>query len=170
MVGALRAYVRIAKQGRLHEDDFALFFGLATYITLCALYLADIPYLYSVMEWLSGHRALSPEVVADYTQMMKYNWAVTLFFWAVLWSVKISLLLFFRRVILNTNFIRAWWVILVFTILTFIGCVISQFTSCDSISDFTKLGACVSPQEQRAQIISLYYSFAVDVLTDILSK
>ncbi|KAF2170535.1 hypothetical protein M409DRAFT_64236 [Zasmidium cellare ATCC 36951] len=168
VVGALRAYVRIAKQGRLHEDDLALFFGLALYITLCALYIADIPYLYSVMGWLSGHTQLSQKIVADYTQMMRYNYAVTMFFWAVLWSVKISLLLFFRRVILNTNFIRAWWVILAFTILTFIGCVISQFTSCDSIHDFTRLGACSSPRNQRAQIISLYYSFAVDVLTDIL--
>lgn len=170
VVGALRAYVRIAKQGRLHSDDFALFFGLALYITLCALYIADIPYLYSVMEWLSGKTQLSPKIVADYTQMMKYNYAVTMFFWAVLWCVKISLLLFFRRVILRTNFIKVWWVILVFTILTFIGCVISQFTSCDSIHDFTRLGACVSPRNQRAQIISLYYSFAVDVLTDILSE
>ncbi|KAK4496855.1 hypothetical protein PRZ48_011304 [Zasmidium cellare] len=168
VVGALRAYVRIAKQGRLHEDDFALFFGLALYITLCALYMADIPYLYSVMGWLSGHTEFSQKIVADYTQMMRFNFAVTMFFWAVLWSVKISLLLFFRRVILNTNFIRAWWVIMMFTILTFIGCVISQFTSCDSIHDFTRLGACSSVRNQRAQIISLYYSFAVDVLTDIL--
>lgn len=98
--------------------------------------------------------------------MMRFNFAVTLFFWTVLWSVKFSLLLFFRRVILHTDWLKAWWAICIFTVLTYVGCVISQFMSCDNIHDFTVLGKCSQPRNTRAQIISLYYSFSADVITD----
>lgn len=98
---------------------------------------------------------------------MQINFAVTIFLWVVLWSVKASLLLFFRRIIKWTNWMRAWWIIVAFTSLSFIGCVISQYTSCDSVDEFTVLGACNSPQETKAQLASLYYSFAADVLTEL---
>ena len=54
-----------------------------------------------------------------------------------------------------------------FTGLTFIGCIVTMFTSCDSINGFMVIGQCISPQNQRAQIISLYFSFTADVVTEI---
>ncbi|CAK4034242.1 Hypothetical predicted protein [Lecanosticta acicola] len=172
LITLLRVYVRITRQNRLREDDFALFVAVALYITMAALYIADLPYLYTVMDWLEG---TTPTVdlrfiAASYTQMMKFNWAVTLFYWAVLWSVKLSLLLFFRRVISQIKrWMRAWWCILAFTLVSFCGCVVSQITSCDTPHDFTVLGKCAAPRNARAQITSLYYSYAADVLTDLLS-
>lgn len=137
---------------------------------MASLYIVDLPYLYTLMDWLEHPSAPTQQIVWSYTMMMRLNWAVTLFFWAALWCVKLSLLLFFRRVISQIrHWMRAWWFILGFTVVTFLGCVISQITSCDSPEDFTVLGKCASARNQRAQVISLYYSYAADVLTDMLS-
>lgn len=135
-----RVFIRLRKQGRLFADDYALFVGVAIYIAMAALYIADLPYLYTFLDYTSGKVELDAEVVDAYASMMRFNFAVTSFFWAVLWSVKASLLLFFRRIIKWTDWMRAWWIIAIFTVLTFIGCIISEFTSCDSIQDFTMLG------------------------------
>lgn len=137
---------------------------------MASLYIVDLPYLYTLMDWLEHPSAPTQQITWSYTMMMRLNWAVTLFFWAALWCVKLSLLLFFRRVISQIrHWMRAWWFILGFTVITFLGCVISQITSCDSPKDFTVLGKCASARNQRAQVISLYYSYAADVLTDMLS-
>lgn len=51
---------------------------------------------------------------------------------------------------------------------TFVGAVISHFTSCSSMSAWFTVGGCATPRDSRAQIISLYYAFAVDVLSDLM--
>lgn len=184
-----RIYVRINTQGRLHPDDYALLVALGLYLTLAGLYMADIPYMYAFLDFTSGQTAFSAATEHDFYEMMMFNFAVTPMYWAILWAVKISLMLFFRRVVRNTNWMRAWWIILVVTCLAFVGCLVSQFLSCDSIADFTVLGenatgsyplglanadgepgACVKARNTRAQLISLYFSFAADVLTDLASK
>ena len=135
-----RIYVRFKKQRGLHADDFALFVSVVLYITMCALYIVDLPYLYAVLDYTSGQVAITPELPHMYAEMMKINYAVTPLFWAVLWSVKVSLLLFFRRVIQYTAWLRIWWVIFIFTTLTFVGCLVSQLLSCYSLKSFTTLG------------------------------
>lgn len=51
---------------------------------------------------------------------------------------------------------------------TFIGAVVSHFTSCSSISAWFTVGGCATARDSRAQIISLYYAFAVDVISDLM--
>ena len=136
----VRIFVRITRQSRLHADDYVFLLGVALYFTLAALYIADLPHLYAFLDYTSGEVAFQPEVLDQYAAMMKINFAVTSFFWAVLWCVKASLLLFFRRIIKYTNWMYAWWIIAAFTTLTFVGCIISQATSCDSVHDFITLG------------------------------
>lgn len=136
----IRVLIRLRKQSRLFADDYALFVGVAIYVAMAVLYIVDLPYLYAFLDYTSGKVELDAEIIDAYASMMKFNFAVTSFFWAVLWSVKASLLLFFRRIIKWTDWMRVWWIIVIFTGLTFVGCIISEFTSCDSIQDFTMLG------------------------------
>lgn len=143
--------MRVSRQQHLHSDDFTLFLGVALYYALAGLYIADIPYLYTFLGYTSGHASFTSEIPEAYTHMMMINFAVTPLFWAVLWAVKLSLLLFFRRVVQNTPLMKAWCVVLAVTILTFIGCLVSQFTSCNSIADFTVLGE--KCQRLQAQVI-----------------
>lgn len=43
-------------------------------------------------------------------------------------------------------------------------------TSCSSMKAWFTPGQCGTPRDGRAQIASLYYAYAVDVLTDMMSK
>lgn len=133
-------FVRLKKQHQLLEDDFAIFIAVALYISVAAAYIADIRYMYPVMDFLSGEIPFSPSLYDSYAGMMRYNWAVNILFWSVLWSVKISLLLFFRRVMLRTTYMTWWWLILAFTCATFLGCIVTLFTACDSLRDNFILG------------------------------
>ena len=103
LVTALRVFVRLTRQRRLYADDYALLIAVAFYFALCGLYIADIPYLYAFLDVTSGKTEATPSLPNDFATMMKFNFAVTPFFWVVLWMVKASLLLFFRRVIQLTN-------------------------------------------------------------------
>jgi len=138
-----RIYVRIKKQRRLHEDDFVLFTAVALYFALAILYIIDLPYLYRFLDYASGKAPFQPSLVETYDHMMRISFAVTALFWAVLWTVKLSLLLFFRRV-LHAMPLEAvkkmWWFVLALTIVTFIGCLVSEFCSCNELKDFTTLG------------------------------
>jgi len=59
---------------------------------------------------------------------------VLIFFWLTLWAVKASLLLMFKKLTAGLPFYEhLWWYVMAFTIVTFIGCVISDFTSCSSL-------------------------------------
>lgn len=51
---------------------------------------------------------------------------------------------------------------------THIGCVVSSIMSCKNMATFFATSECYSPEEFRAQTISLFLSFGLDVLTDIL--
>jgi hypothetical protein len=166
----LRIYVRLSKQRRLYSDDYALLVAVGFYWALVSLYIVDLPYLYAFYAFLAGKSSTQADVADQYRHMMMISFVVTALLWAVLWSVKISLLLFFRRVIQGTTWIRAWWIILGVVVTTFVGFIVSELLSCDTIADFTVLGACVSAKNQRAQIISLYYSFTADVVTEAAGK
>ncbi|ELR04949.1 hypothetical protein GMDG_00206 [Pseudogymnoascus destructans 20631-21] len=61
-----------------------------------------------------------------------------------------------------------WWGALAFTVLTLIGCIISNFTSCSSMDAWFTPGLCSTPRDARAKAISLWYCMAVDVLGDLL--
>ena len=135
-----RVFIRISKQGRLSADDFVLFLAVAVYFTMTALYIADMQHMYPFLAYTAGEVEYSDDISVQYSAMMRYNFGVTCFFWTILWAVKASLLLFFRRIIKYTDWMRVWWGIVIFTALTYVGCIISQFTSCDTIHDFTTLG------------------------------
>jgi len=54
-------------------------------------------------------------------------------------------------------------------VIAFAGCVISIFTACENLPDYFTLDLCINnTRDVRGQLISLYFSFAVDVITDIM--
>lgn len=103
--------------------------------------------------------------------MLKEFISVLIFFWLTLWAVKASLLLMFRKLTTGLPFYeRLWWYVMGFTIVTFVGCVISDFTSCSSfhawftagMSDHMKElknhkleGPRISPHIHQARLLTL---------------
>ncbi|PGH00140.1 hypothetical protein GX51_05953 [Blastomyces parvus] len=161
--------LRFWKSVGLQLEDLFVVLSWLSFLAMTILYLIVLPHLYSLTGFLSGEKPQYPEFVNDALFIKKIFFCTTLLLWVSLWSVKFSLLVLYRRLLsrLKTE-IRLWWVVLVFTALNLIGCIISNLTSCESLSAWFSLTGCSSPKEVKAQLASLYYSFAVDVITDIM--
>lgn len=108
------------------------------------MYLKIIPIFYGLPELmpkvLSGELTMA-QVEPEMITLMKYFFSVQIFFWLTLWAVKWSLLFMFRRLTEGIQvYERIWWAVLVFTVLTFIAVVITNFTSCSSMSAWFGVG------------------------------
>jgi hypothetical protein len=130
----------------------------------------------------------TPDFFSNYSTAVKLGFAAQIMFYATLWSVKFSLLWMFRRLTAGLPaYDHAWIAIMVFTFATFVGGFVSHFVVCDNMTDWfaygmsyyqylerretnTFKGKCgISARDQVAAKVEVYYAFAVDVITDILS-
>ncbi|KAH9209050.1 hypothetical protein DL95DRAFT_478545 [Leptodontidium sp. 2 PMI_412] len=132
----------------------------------------QIPFAAEDVFMLIGAGLLAPHAtfLHDLSVMLKEFFAVQFFFWSTLWCVKLSLLFMFQRLTTGLpTYTRVWWAVLTFTILTYVGCAVSQFTSCSSMHAwFSPAGLCDTPRDAVAKAASLWYSLAVDLLTDLM--
>lgn len=110
---------------KLFWDD--IFVVLAMVITLASAivwqtFMAHD--MYELMGVSAGLEPPGPTFVIDSDNYSKASTAVQIFFYSTLWSVKISFLIFFRR--LGKNVRRQkflWWPIFSFTVATYIASV-----------------------------------------------
>lgn len=169
---AMRTGARWFKIRRLplHMEDIFMYLALTSFTIMCALYLAAIPTFYNVTAIMQGHMKPYPGLGEDLVVMLKEFFVVQFFFWLTLWAVKWSLLFLFKRLTHGLPlYNKVWWAILIFSILTFIGCCISNFTSCSSMRAWFTAEECSTPRDARAKAISLWFSLAADLSTDLLS-
>jgi hypothetical protein len=152
-------------------EDVFMYLALVSFAITTALYLATIPTFFNLAAITEGRMMPYASLERDLVVMLKEFFVVQFFFWLTLWAVKWSLLFMFRRLTDGINFFnKVWWAIFVFSILTFIGCCISNFTSCSSMEAWFTAGDCLTPRDARAKNISLWFSLAADLSTDLLSK
>lgn len=180
-----RIGIRVWRPKALAVEDVLVFLAYASFMTMAALYTWTAPTLFKLTAVVAGQAPPYAELPADGLLIIKAFFTNTILLWVILWLVKGSLLaLYWRLLSTKRIYIYLWWAIVVFCatvslnnqnkgdltdfIKTFIGCVVSHLTSCSSMTAWFTPGACGTARDQRAQIISLYYAFAVDVLSDIM--
>lgn len=74
---------------------------------------------------------------------LKLQFAIIILFWTNIWAVKASFLAVYKGIIdqrLNPWKTRAWWAITMFTALSYMGCWITQFLSCQPFHTYFELG------------------------------
>jgi hypothetical protein len=137
----VRALARWLRVRTLQIEDFMLLFAFASYVTMLSLYLVVNPYLYRILAVAAGFSPFYPGMFTEGDKMLRLLFAVTTLFWTVLWSVKFSLLFFFRRLSRGLpSYTKAWWLISVITFLAYVGCIVSQVTSCSSLKAWFTMG------------------------------
>lgn len=106
-----RIGLNIAKPKRLTASDYFVFAGFAFYVTKCALYIAVSPYMQRVYGVVNGEIAPYPELVHDAVVMTKMVFAAFNLFWGVLWAIKCSLLLLYRKLLVGLSrcYTIVWW-------------------------------------------------------------
>ncbi|KIN03106.1 hypothetical protein OIDMADRAFT_195706, partial [Oidiodendron maius Zn] len=164
-----RTVTRWTKDHSIAAEDYLCWFATAAYITLIALYFSILRIIYTVTAVAAGEVLPTASFVPDGNRMMRCLFTIQLLFWTTLYCVKISLLCLFRRLTLGLPvYERVWLGVLAFTVLSYIGSIISELTSCKPLRTYFFIGQCVSYQDARAEAASLYFSLAVDLLTDLL--
>ncbi|KAN0072958.1 hypothetical protein V8E54_009072 [Elaphomyces granulatus] len=174
-----RLGLRLFKSVPFQLEDLFILLAFLSFLALAIGYIVAAPAMYRVTDATSGMHFYGT-IFQDGDFMLKIFFANTLLLWCVLWAVKLSFLFLYRRLFLGlSGQIQWWWAVFVFTVIVFIVCVVSNFTACESLHDYFTLGLspqivkntglCISPRDVRGQFISLYFSFAVDVITDIMS-
>jgi hypothetical protein len=115
-------------------EDIASYVALASFIIMCALYLAIMKTYYPLIAVSLGTMKPYPSLESDTAAMLREFLAVQFFFWGTLWAVKGSLLFTFKVLTDGLPLERKIWLgVMAFTVLTYIGCCVTQFTSCSSI-------------------------------------
>ncbi|KAM3519963.1 hypothetical protein NHJ13051_007151 [Beauveria bassiana] len=144
-------------------EDIFMYLALASFIITVGLYYATIDTFFRVNDILDGQTEPGLDV------MLKEFFVVQFFFWLTLWAVKWSLLFMFKRLTKGLPcYTHIWWGVLVYSVIVFIGCCISNYTSCSSLKAWFTAGECTSARDTRAKEISLWFSLAADLTTDIL--
>ncbi|KAJ3485602.1 hypothetical protein NLG97_g6778 [Lecanicillium saksenae] len=151
-------------------EDIFMYLALVAFILTVALYYATIDTFFKVTAISEGREQPYPKLAEDLVLMLKEFFVVQFFFWLTLWAVKWSLLFMFKRLTEGLPlYTQIWWGVLVYSVLVFIGCCISNFTSCSSMKAWFTAGACsTSARDARAKEISLWFSLAADLSTDLL--
>lgn len=152
-------------------EDIFMYLALVSFILTVALYYSTIDTFFRVTALSEGREKPWATLNDDLVLMLKEFFVVQFFFWLTLWAVKWSLLFMFKRLTHGLPiYNQIWWAVLVYSVLVFIGCCISNFTSCSSMKAWFTAGECsTSARDARAKAISLWFSLAADLSTDLLS-
>lgn len=182
-----RFAIRASKRRFWLLEDILVGLAWACCTSLCIAYICVTPAVYRIGAVGRGDRPPYATIENDSLYLVKIFFPCTLLLWTTLWLVKFALLLQCRRLVDRVQSqIIIWRCIVGFTALVYVGCVVSEFTSCRSLHDWFAFRTapldcksqsiadlwteqCSTTRDARAATISLFYSFAVDMVTDLMS-
>lgn len=106
-----RAGLEISRSKRLTASDWLIYFSYSCYVTMCALYISLSPYMQRLYDVVNGKTPPYPGLAQDTVHMTKMIFAAPCMFWMTLWTVKFSLLLLYRRLLvgLPSRYRVIWW-------------------------------------------------------------
>ncbi|EPS42149.1 hypothetical protein H072_3984 [Dactylellina haptotyla CBS 200.50] len=102
------------------------------------------------------------------TDYARIQFATKMLFYACLWTVKLSFLMFMRKMLFALpGYSKYWWFVTGLWALTFVGCILSCFTACPTAGAFSTAVLCNDTRDTRANANGLLYGALADVVTDL---
>ena len=121
-----RIAIRLKISHRLYIDDAWASLSLAILLGLALVLTVAIPSMYQVLNVGAGLEEPAPDFLENATFYLKMQFALTYLYWSCLWAVKACFLAFYHRLTKNLKYCRqAWWTIVVITLLSYIGAMIT---------------------------------------------
>ncbi|KAF7713391.1 Uncharacterized protein PECH_001331 [Penicillium ucsense] len=151
----------------IRAEDCLLLVAYVFFLELSILYIFVAPTIFRLSALENGLINPYPTVMDDSLQLQTVFFVTTSSLWICLWMVKFSLLSMYKRLLVGKTYVYAWWGITIACALFLIGCILSSWFSCSSFHAWFTAGACGTPRDIRAATISLYYAYAVDIVTDL---
>ncbi|CAG7942942.1 unnamed protein product [Penicillium salamii] len=165
LVGRFVGSVRKLKD--LKAEDYLLLIGYLFFLELTILYIYIAPVIFRLAAVQAGTIAPYATIMEDSLRLQIVFFVTTSSLWISLWMVKYSLLAMYKRLLVGKVYLIAWWIIVGFCTLFIIGCIISSWLSCSSFHAWFTAGKCDTARDHRAAVISLYFAYAVDIITDL---
>ncbi|KAH8802220.1 hypothetical protein F5882DRAFT_284772 [Hyaloscypha sp. PMI_1271] len=164
----LRTAIRLKFMARLTMEDYWIFLALATLLTSCVLQTIQLPNVYFMLATIAGVIPISADLIASVEAYLRFEFAIMLLFWTVLWCVKASFLALYYKLFRELQiYRRLWYILAAFTLLAYVGCWVTLATSCHPITNFFKFNQCNTARDIWASRLSVYYSTAIDIFTDL---
>jgi hypothetical protein len=89
--------------------------------------------MYMILNVSNGREKAQADFAERASLYLKCQFASTILFWSCLWIVKACFLAFFYRLTNQLKWPRIyWWAVVAFTILSYVGAVITYPVSCTS--------------------------------------
>lgn len=119
-----RIFVRLRYFKRLYADDILVIAAWAMLLASSIVWQTQQVPLYNQFKLSSGHIQPTTAILAAEQTLLHANLAVLILFLSCLWSVKVSILVFFRRLGHKVQGQRIWWwSVMGFTLLTWATCI-----------------------------------------------
>ena len=186
IIAGVRIIFAYEKRKGFHWEDGWLLAAFCIFIVIASLYMNAIPIMFRLEALGKGQIELYPTVADDGLMLQKTFFVTTSGLWICLWCVKFSLMAVYKRLMAGLpRYIMVWWALIVLCVVVrsclppirsppnslsqlLAGAITSSMLSCSSMKAWFTAGACSTPRDIYASTISLWYSYAVDVLTDLL--
>ncbi|KAI8944155.1 hypothetical protein F4801DRAFT_572741 [Xylaria longipes] len=166
---AIRLYSRFSGPRRLFWDDGFIIFAWTLALLSAILWQFVSPYLYGYFEVTSGLRPAGRYFVLNTEQYYTGQLICLIFFYSGLWSVKLSFLMFFKRLSKNVDTRRyLWWAGFAVTIATYIVCIGTIQYKCLARPLEEIIAHCSSDADIDFTLVTLKVNTALDVVTDVL--
>ncbi|KAL1798879.1 hypothetical protein ACET3X_002916 [Alternaria dauci] len=166
----VRIGIQVWKRKAMELQDYLMYTAYVFFLIMSICYLLMVPTVYAAGRVSLGQMKPWPTMQDDVLVYYRYLIVTTMTFWLTLWSVKLSLLALYKKLLegLPAVYKRLWWAVFWFCIVSLIGCLVSYFTSCPSFVKFMTKGECSGPRAIRGQLASLYMTYGVDILSDFM--
>jgi len=106
----------VVRRKRWLPQDAFVYLAYTLYLVMTIMYIIVTPILFRLTA--VGEKRLKPYATLkdDHKLMVKIFFVNTLLFWCILWTVKMSFLVLYKRLIegLHNVYIKLWWAVVVF--------------------------------------------------------
>ncbi|KAL9086186.1 MAG: hypothetical protein Q9165_007251 [Trypethelium subeluteriae] len=156
-----RLIVRLRIFGRLLLDDYLALFALFCLLADNLTFTIALPVFEATQNVSYYHHKPPSNFESLESKFEKAQWAIAYAYFTGLWVTKAVFLVCYWKLTEDLKtYRRAWYALVTFTVLTYIGCLVA----------YPLLNYVKHPDVASFKTLSIKYQFAADLSTDILSE
>ncbi|EMD68273.1 hypothetical protein GGP41_001818 [Bipolaris sorokiniana] len=164
-----RAVLRVDRNTFVQWDEIWLFVGYLLFMTVTSVYISKAGVLFRILDVEEGRLAPYPSLAEDEFHEQKTFFFTNPGLWFTLWSVKFSLLAFYKRIMAGIkSYENCWWAVLSYCVISLVVVIVLHITACGpSPSLWFDQDGC-SADDARQPLISFWAGFTADLTTDLM--
>ncbi|MCJ1314667.1 hypothetical protein MMC25_008349 [Agyrium rufum] len=166
---ACRLVIRMKVFRRLFSDDIFVVLSWLFFLANVILYQEMTDTIYLTINVFAGLEAPPADILQRTLVFLHEELAANLLFLASIWSIKISFLLFFKKLGNNVSKQYAlWWIVFWGTLIGFVISLATTEYRCTTAQKAATVLTCATPAAVERTRRSLQVTTAFDIITDVM--